>query len=167
MTRTYTRVVLGVAAVLVAAGVYASAQDQNTNQPRRPFMGGPGPGRFGGPDGGMGLLPMLPRELNLTDSQREQVRSIAMSHRDEWKALADRARPAHEALMAAVMADSIDEGLIRAKSAEVANVEADMHVARAHAFAEVARILTADQKAKLKELAGHRRGPGRGRGPAF
>jgi Spy/CpxP family protein refolding chaperone len=54
--------------------------------------------------------------------------------------------------MAAVTADGVDETLIRAKSADVAAVDADMAVARARAHAEFVQILTADQKTKLKEL---------------
>ena len=46
----------------------------------------------------------------------------------------------------AVTADTIDEALIRQKSAEVAAVDADMAVARARAHAEVFQILTAEQK---------------------
>lgn len=175
MTTTVKHVALGLAAAViltgVSAGVYAHAQDQNTNQTSRPFMGGPGrhggPGRFGGPGGGsMGLLPMLPRMLDLTDAQRDQIKNIAQSHQDEWKALADRARAAHEGLRAAITADTVDEGLIRAKSAEVAAVDAELNVARARAHAEVAQVLTADQKAKLKELQSRRldraRGPKQG-----
>jgi len=51
-----------------------------------------------------------------------------------------------------VTADAVDEGLVRQRSAEVGAVEADMAVARAHAFAEFAQILTADQKAQLKVM---------------
>lgn len=134
------------------AGAYAAARDQNTNPPAPPFMGGRGgPGRMG-PGGLMGMLPRLGRELQLTDAQRDQIKAIAQSHRDEWKALADRARTAHDGLRAAVTADTVDETAIRQKSAEVSAVEADMAVAQAHAHAEVFQILTADQKAKLKEL---------------
>ena len=57
----------------------------------------------------MGMLPMLARELELTDAQSDQVKAIADSHRDEWKALGDRARTAHEALNEAVTADAVDE----------------------------------------------------------
>ncbi len=150
MTRIAKRTVLGVAAAAAvfagAAGVYATAQDQNTNRPARPFMGRRGPG------GPMGLLPRLGRQLQLTDSQRDQLRAIADSHRDEWKALADRARTARQGLMAAVTADSVDETLIRQKSADVAAVEADMAVARARVHTEVLQILTPEQKTKLKEL---------------
>ena len=52
----------------------------------------------------------------------------------------------------AIGADTIDEALIRQKSAEAAAVDADIAVARAHARAEVFQILTADQKAQLKTM---------------
>ena len=76
-------------------------------------------------------------QLGLTDAQRDQIKAIADAHKDEWKALADRARTAHEALDEAITADTVDEAAIRQKSAEVAAVEADIAVARAHAHAEV------------------------------
>lgn len=161
MTRTLKTITLGAAAVLLAVGTGAgaplSAQDQNTNQPPPPFAGRPGrfggPGGFGGP---MGMLPMLGRAVTLTDTQKDQITAIAESHRDEWKALADRERDARMALMAAVTADTLDEATIRQKSAEVAAVEADAAVARAHARAEVLQILTPDQRAQLKNLTGRR-----------
>jgi periplasmic protein CpxP/Spy len=105
-----------------------------------------------GPGGPMGFLPMLGRKLQLTDAQRQLIKSITDSHRDEWKALADRARPAHDALNAAVSADAVDEALVRQKAADLAAVEADMAIARAHAHVEVWQILTDDQKAQLKTM---------------
>ena len=160
MTRITHRLVLAIAALGIvgaAAGVFAAARDQNTNQPPAPFSGnGPGVhgrgGRGWGPGGPLGMMPMLGRQLQLSDSQRDQVKAIAQSHRDEWQGLAQRARTAHQALAAAVTADAVDETLIRQKSAEVAAVDADMAVARAHAHTEVLQVLTADQKNKLKEL---------------
>ena len=176
MTSTVKRIALGVGASIVAlgvtAGVYAHAQDQNTNQDPRPFRGqGMGPGGPmgrggpGGPGGPMGMLPMFGSRLGLTDAQKDQVKNIAESHKGEWKTIADRARTAHEALQDAVTADAIDEGLIRQRSAEVGVVEADIAVARAHAFAEFAQILTADQKAQLKTMQAEmkKRKGGRGR----
>jgi protein CpxP len=163
MTATVKRIALGVGAGLIAlgitAGVYATAR--NTNQDPRPFSGrGRGPGgpgglgRFGGPGGPMGMLPMLGPQLNLTDAQKDQIKTLAASHKDEWKALADRSRTAHEALMDAVTADAVNDSLIRQKSADVAAVDADLAIARAHARTEVLQILTADQKAQLKTMQG-------------
>jgi Spy/CpxP family protein refolding chaperone len=161
MTAPIRRIALtlaaGVIAAGVAAGAYVHAQDQNTNPQAPSFRGGgmgrggPGrPGRFGGAGGPMGMLPMLGRRLGLTDAQREQIKAIADAHKDEWKALADRGRTAHMAVDAAITANKIDEAAIRQKSAEAAAVDADAAVARAHAFAEVWQILTADQQTQLK-----------------
>ena len=171
---TTKRLALGVATGVlvlgVGAGVYATAQ--NTNQDAPPFSRGMGPGgrggRMGGPGGPMGMPPMLPRELNLTDAQKTQIKTIEDSHRDEWKALGDRARTAHEALQQAVTADTVDEGLIRQRSAEVGAVEADMAVSRARAHAEVFQLLTPEQKTQAKTLQSTReermKQRGRGRG---
>ena len=165
MTSTVKRITLGAVAGLLAlglgAGAYVHAQDQSTQRPERPFNGGPG--RMGGPGGPMGMLPMLGRAINLTDTQKDQIKAIADAHKDEWKAIFDRERTAREGLNAAITADTVNDALVRQKSAEVAAVEADAAVARAHAHAEVLQILTADQKAQLKDLQtrmknGERRG---------
>jgi Spy/CpxP family protein refolding chaperone len=163
MTATVKRMALtlgaGLLALGVGAGVYVHAQDQNTNSPRPPFrgrgMGPDGPGRSGGPGGAMGMLRMLGARLALTDAQKDQIKSIADGHKDEWKALADRGRAAHITLDQAITADVVNEALVRQKSAEAAAVDADVAVARAHVYAEVLQILTADQKAQLKTMQAH------------
>jgi Spy/CpxP family protein refolding chaperone len=100
----------------------------------------------------MGMLPMLGRQIGLTDAQKDQIKAIAGSHQDEWKALADRGRMAHDAVDDAVTAEAIDEALIRQKSTDAAAVDADMAVARAHAHAEVLQVLTVDQKTKVRAM---------------
>jgi periplasmic protein CpxP/Spy len=166
----------GVLALSVGAAVYASAQ--NTNAGPRPFSGRMGPGGPGGPGRGGAMGPggpmMLLRGLDLTDAQKDQVKSIMQSHADERKALGDRARTAHQALQAAITADSVDEALIRQRSADVAAVDADIAVAEARVHAEIWQILTPEQKTKAKEFQakaqermknGPQGGPrGRGRG---
>src|SRR5215212_6277631 len=155
---TVKRFGLGIGAALVAvgvsAGVYASAQ--NTNGDPRPFSGrrgpaGPGGPGFGGPMGRGGPM-MLLRGLDLTDAQKDQVKAIMQSHQEDRKALGDRAQTAHQALQAAITAESVDEALIRQRSADVAAVEADIAVAEARTHAEVWQILTPAQKAKAKEF---------------
>ena len=170
MTATMKRMALTLGAGLlvlgIGAGAYVHAQDQPGNPPpsRGRGMGPGGPGRFGGPGGPMGMLPMLGPQLGLSESQRDQIKAIADTHKDEWKTLFDRGRAAHMALDDVIAADTINEAAIRQKSAEAAAVDADIAVARAHAHAEVWQILTADQKtqvktmqAQMKEHAGQRR----------
>jgi periplasmic protein CpxP/Spy len=163
MTATVKRLTLGIGAAALAlgvsAGVFVHAQDGGQQRPAfgEGRRGGPGgPGGVRGPGGPMGLLPMLGRDLALTDAQKDQLKTIAESHKDDWKALADRERTAHTALNQAVTADTIDEALIRQKSADVAVVEADLSVARARARAEGLQVLTAEQRAKVKERAAQR-----------
>ena len=174
--------IAALATIAVMTLAFAGVHAQNTGGPgpsMRGGRGGPqrgpdGPGRGfgrfggpGGPGGPMGPLGLISR-LDLSDTQRDQVKSLMESRRDETKAIADRARPAHEALEAALTADTFDEGAIRALSAEVASVEADMAVARGRLHADILQILTPDQHAQLKALEAQmkeRRGGG-GRGPA-
>ena len=165
MTATVKHIALGLGASILAlgvsAGIFVHAHDQTTNEPRRGFMGrGMGPGGRGGPGGPMGMLPMLGRQIDLTDAQKDQIKAIADSHKEDWKSLADRARAAHGALNQAVSVDTVDETLIRQRSADAAAVDADMAVARARVHAEVWQILTPEQKTKLKSLHTERQGRG-------
>src|SRR5438477_6186498 len=165
MTTVSKRIALAAGAGLIAlgisAGVMASVQNTNQdpgsfNQPRRGRPPGGPMGRGGmfgpGPDGPLGLLRMLGPRLNLTESQRDQLKSIAAAHKDEWQGLADRARTAHQALNDAIMAETVDDATIRAKASELAAVEADIAVASAHARAEAWQILTPEQRAQAKQF---------------
>ena len=153
MTKTTKRIGLGLAAAVLGLSAVAAvtAQGPGGGQPpfgRRGGPGGPG-GRMGGPGGAIGIP--LDR-LNLTDAQRDQVKSVVDSHEAELRTLGEKAMTARRALEHAVTADTIDEGAIRAKAADVASVESDMAVARARVHADVLQVLTSDQRAKLKEL---------------
>ena len=105
---------------------------------------------------GPGVLGPAMSRLDLTDDQRSRVRQITESHREEQRAIADRARQAHAALREVTEGGTFDEAAVRARAADVANVEADMAVARARIFSEVYQILTPEQQAKLKTLQAER-----------
>lgn len=105
------------------------------------------------------------RELDLTDDQKAQLKSIAESHRDEFRAAGEKARAAHEGMQALMDADAIDEAAIRAKSAEIAAAEADVMILNANVRHESLQVLTSEQQAKLKEMRTAREGQMRKRGP--
>ena len=109
-------------------------------------------GRGMGPGGALGMIDLPLGRLGLSPQQQDQVQAIMQSHQDEMKALGDRAMAAQDALQAAVTADTIDDNTIRARSADVAAVDADMAVARAHVRGEVLQVLTADQRAQAKQI---------------
>jgi len=130
----------------------------------RGMMGPGGPGMRGGP-GGMFGLPL--RELDLTDAQREQVKAIMTSHRDEQKAVGDKMMAARKALHEAIAAETFNEAAIRAAAGEVGAAEADAAVLQAKIHGEVFAILTPEQVKKAKELRSemeNRMKDGRGRG---
>jgi protein CpxP len=143
MTKIRTIAIAGALALSAAvAAPMVLAQDAHR---------GPGFGRRGGP-GAMGDIGLALRQLDLSDAQREQVRGIMNSHQAAFTEIGDRLRTAHQGLQEAVSADTVDEAAIRAKSTEVAAVQADAAVLRARVRQEVVSILTAEQQAKAKEL---------------
>lgn len=159
MNRMFSHLAMGFGALALAAGMGMSAQawaqDQNTGDGPRPFSGrrGPmGPGGRGGPLGpGLAL-----RGLDLTDAQRQQIRTLMESNREQLQPLLERAAQARRALEAAVTADVFDEGTIRSRHAELAAAEVDLAVARARTHADVLQILTPEQRAEQKKIEAQR-----------
>ena len=120
--------------------------------------GGPGGRPGGGPLGGLlALHPDLPlAALNLTDAQREQVRTIMQSHRDEGRAIAQKAHAALESLRKAGEG-TVDEGAISQQSQALGAVIGEAAVLRAKVRAEVFAILTPEQQAEATKIAEQRR----------
>ena len=175
-------VLVGVAVLTGTIGMVVSAkmngQGQGAGQgqgmgPGQPGMMGRGMGMRGGPGGGpFGLLGPFARELNLTDAQREQIRTAVQAHQEEMQAIGEKMATARKALDDAITAEQFDENAIRAKANEVAAIEADSAVLRAKVHQAAWSVLTPEQKQKAAELKGQReqrmkdgRGRGPGRGP--
>ncbi len=75
-----------------------------------------------------------------------------LAHQSDLSSLASRERTARQALNDAIDGDVVDEGTIRARSADVAAAEADMAVMHARIRSEILQILTPDQQAQLKQF---------------
>jgi len=172
---------IATAAPMLMAASSAKATEARQDQPQRrqgpgfhlrqgyggqvglPPPGGPGgPGmRRGGP---MGFGPGF-RELDLTEDQKAQLKTIADSHRAEFEAAGQKIGAAREGMRALVEGDSINEGAIRAKSAEIAAAEADLMILNAKVRQESMQVLTSEQLQKMKELRASREGQMRQRKP--
>lgn len=145
----------GFIAAVVAAVFLAGAAASVVAQPQAgphvqqgPRMRGPGgPGGMRGP-GGFGL-PGL-RQLDLSDAQKEQIRAIQESHRDEGRLIAERTRTAQRDLNLAAEGTVVDESNIRAKANALAAVIADGTIHRAKVNAEIFNVLTSEQQQKLE-----------------
>lgn len=156
-----------VAVVAAAGGTAVLAQEPPPGAPRMRGPGGPPPGgMMGGPmrgPGPMGDLGVPLQALNLSDDQKTQVQAVMQSHREQTQAVMQRVGPAREALQAAIEATPVDETLIRAKTAELAAVEADANVLRAKLRAEIFALLTPEQQEQVNQMKARRPGP-RGQG---
>jgi Spy/CpxP family protein refolding chaperone len=126
---------------------------------------------FRSPDGrriGAGLRGIVfgLRDLDLTDVQREVIWDIAAKNRSEGRAMAEQLVAARAALNEVVMDDVVNESIIRARASDVASLEAEGAVYRAHLRAQIRQVLTPDQRAELRQRqdeVSHRVGERRGR----
>ncbi len=125
------------------------------------FAQGPG-GRPGGPGGrggrgGIGApgdlgLPLA--QLNLTDSQRQQIRDLTQQRRQGGEQVQERLRAAMDARRAAIEASPVNEGAIRATSADLVAAETEAAILEAHLRADA--LLTPEQQDQVKKLQADR-----------
>ena len=123
----------------------------------QPPQGGRGPGR--GPGMG-GPLPML-RGLNLTDAQRDQIKTLNEQRRtgeDPRRNLMDLERQLHTA----ILADTPDQQKIEELKSAVASASAHELAARIDLESRIAQILTPEQRAQAREAVA--KGPAGRRG---
>jgi Spy/CpxP family protein refolding chaperone len=89
--------------------------------------------------------------LNLTDAQREQIRTLRDAQRNDDRALREKMRAAREQLRQTMRADVPDEAAVRAAAGAVAALQADQAALRARSRAQFMKVLTPDQQARMKE----------------
>jgi Spy/CpxP family protein refolding chaperone len=101
-----------------------------------------------------GLLAGLRRglaQLGLSNDQKQQIKGILRGHRQDIRSFSDRRRQVRRALVDAILDDE-SEVVIRQKSADLAQVQADAAVFAATLHKQVFAVLTADQQAMAKTL---------------
>ena len=114
--------------------------------------GGPGgPGRPGGPGGGLPL-----RELNLSETQQQQIREVSEHYAQQNRTLAEQLRTAMEAQRKAVDAVPFNEGLIRSTTQALVEAQTELAIQRARMQGEIFAFLTPEQQAQAKKLQADR-----------
>jgi|SRR5579864_3257266 len=119
--------------------------------------------------------PMLDRmasELNLTDDQKQQVKSILDSARQSAQPVAQQLRQDRQALRDAVQSGKSDANIDQL-SGDVGNLTGQLTAIHTKAFAKIYALLTPDQRTKAQALhdrmrgmfmGGHAHGQGGGTG---
>ncbi len=147
-------IIVGIGAVALAVASFSVVSAQQGPPPP------PGPGMQRGPGGpggpgmrrGAGGPGMMLRQLDLTEAQRAQVKSIMDAHKTEVEGIGTKMREARKGLQAAMETIPVNEEAIREATAALAAVQAEANVHRANVRAEVFSILTDEQKAKAAQL---------------
>jgi len=94
---------------------------------------------------------VLRDELGLTEDQVKSIREIRTRHWQSMRETVRALRDARRALREMVLGNT-DETTFSAKAAEVRELSGQVLEARARTLQEVARVLTPEQRAKLREL---------------
>ncbi|HIJ80181.1 MAG TPA: Spy/CpxP family protein refolding chaperone [Desulfuromonadales bacterium] len=95
-------------------------------------------------------------ELGLSDQQKLDVKALFAKNRPLAEPLMASLNTERRALRALVQADAVDETAIRAQSAKVAALMADLAVQRAHVAQQIRTVLTPEQVKKFKEIQARR-----------
>jgi len=101
---------------------------------------------------GKHFLNRLADQLGMTETQRTQAKAILETSRSQAKPLAAGLKQERHQLRNLIHSGTADEAAIRAQSAKVAAVQADLAVQRAQTVKKLMALLTPEQQTKLKEL---------------
>ena len=142
MRKTLTRMGLGLALVVGAAGAAAAqstpnARPDTTQRDHRRWDGERG-GRRGGPDG------MLLKDINLTDAQKTRLQAIRKEQEPQMK----KAREQFGAVMKEAR-DARERGDTATARAKMEQVRTEMEHRRDRQIATLRTILNADQQKQL------------------
>jgi protein CpxP len=156
------RLTLVAIAVTAAAALAAGATFAQNPAP------GPAGPRFGGP----GFGPMFAlRGLDLTQAQRDQLKTLAQSQREQNAPVFEKLRTLERALRTELLADAPDQGKIDQLKTDLGLAQQDALGARIAMELKVGQILTAEQRQTLRDRLANapagprgRRGWGRGGG---
>lgn len=95
-------------------------------------------------------------ELGLSEKQQQGIQDICTNNRARSEQLMKQLVTERRALRTLIHAEKVDEPAIRAQSAKVAAVKADMEVQHAQTFQQIRALLTPEQAQKLKTIQTNR-----------
>ena len=100
-------------------------------------------------------------KLNLTEEQKPKVKAIREESKAGKEALKEKAKAARQKLKEAIRADKSDashDNTLRQLYGEVKKIQSQMHDARFEALLKIRKVLTPEQRQKMKVPGRHRMG---------
>jgi periplasmic protein CpxP/Spy len=98
------------------------------------------------------MFQRLGKKLGLTDTQKAQAKEIFQANKETLKPIITKLRAERKNLHLLMTADKTDEPAIRAETAKIAAIQADLNVNRAKVGAQFRSILTPEQQTALKTM---------------
>ncbi|MDQ3635587.1 MAG: Spy/CpxP family protein refolding chaperone [Acidobacteriota bacterium] len=92
------------------------------------------------------------RMLDLTDAQKEQMKTIRQTSRENTKSLREQMKSNRQQLQQLTENGTFDEGAVTAIAGQQGQLHAQMTVAKLRVRSQMYNVLTADQKAKLATI---------------
>jgi protein CpxP len=92
-----------------------------------------------------------PLRLNLTQAQRDQIKTLREAQRKDSRALREKMRTARQQLRQAMSADGPDEAAVRSAAGAVAALRADQAALQARARSQFMKVLTPEQQAQMSQ----------------
>lgn len=101
---------------------------------------------------GKDFLKRLAVKLGMTEAQKAQAKAVLETSRTQAKPLFASLKQERRELRTLIHSGTADEAAVRAQSAKVAALQADLAVQRAQTTKKLMALLTPEQQTKLKEL---------------
>ena len=153
--RTRILAIAGIAALMIGATIFALAQGHQAMKER---MHGP-----------EGMIEHMSRELNLTDAQKQQVKTIMEAQHVTEEERHAKLEEIHRQIDAATANGQFDEAVVRPLANQQAQLKADQMVDHFRLHSKLFGLLTVEQRAKAEQMMKKhglpRRGPGHGHRP--
>ena len=140
-----------VAIALAQPALYAQKGKKQVAEKDRGKMcmmekGGP---LFGNPE-------RMKKELGLTDDQVKKIAEINKSHQMKKLDYREKLAPKDIQLKKLLLEDNVDMVRVRALLKEISDIRVEMQVLRIEHRLEIEKVLTPDQKAKMKSFRMHK-----------
>ena len=144
-------VLAGIAALLIGATVFALAQHPEMREKMR----GHGPGD---------MIEHISRELNLTDAQKAQVKSLLDAQQATEEQRHTKLDDLRKQIEAATANGQFDENTVRNLASQQSQLMTDQMVDHLRLHSQIYGLLTAEQKTKADQMMKMHGGPERGPG---
>ena len=99
-----------------------------------------------------GRIERMAEKLDLSESQLKQVREIQEKYRPEKQALRDKMKSSRQQLREVMQVENIDQAKVRKLAQQLGDLKAEKIVLRSQIRSEMNKVLSKEQREKMKGM---------------